>query len=92
MKYCSNCGEELVLKQPFCAKCGTKTDNSQAVASSSTDQSSTGLGVLGFFFPFVGLIVYLVLVNQSPLKAKSAGKGALIGVGVWFFLIIVASI
>ena len=34
---------------------------------------------LGFFIPIVGLILYLVWKDQTPLKAKSAGKGALIG-------------
>ena len=39
-----------------------------------------GFAVLGFFFPLVGLILWLVWMNSSPLKAKSCGKGALIGV------------
>lgn len=38
-----------------------------------------GFAVLGFFFPIVGLILYLVWHTEYPLKAKSCGKGALIG-------------
>ena len=40
---------------------------------------NTGFAVLGFFIPVVGLILYLVWHDTLPLRAKSAGKGALIG-------------
>lgn len=46
------------------------------------DAPSAGFAVLGFFFPLVGLILFLVWNDRTPLKAKSAGKGALIGVCV----------
>ena len=48
--------------------------------SRTPDIPSAGMTVLGFFFPLVGLILYLVFKDEMPLKAKSAGKGALIGV------------
>ena len=43
------------------------------------DESSFGYGVLSFLFPLVGLILYLVWHDTTPLKAKSCGIGALIG-------------
>ena len=43
------------------------------------DAPSFGFAVLGFFLPLVGLILYLVWKDDTPLKAKSVGKGALIG-------------
>ena len=43
------------------------------------DAPSTGFAVLGFFVPLIGLILYLIWKEKTPLKAKSAGKGALIG-------------
>jgi hypothetical protein len=46
---------------------------------SSSDAPSMGYAVLGFFIPLAGLILYLVWKDQYPLRAKSAGKGALIG-------------
>ena len=33
-----------------------------------------------FLFPIVGLILYLVWKDTLPLRAKSCGKGAIIGV------------
>jgi len=44
------------------------------------DAPSAGFAVLGFFIPIVGLILFLVWHDKTPLKAKSAGKGALIAV------------
>ena len=44
------------------------------------DAPSFGFATLGFFFPVVGLILFLVWKDQTPLKSRSAGKGALIGV------------
>ena len=43
------------------------------------DESSFGYGVLSFLFPLVGLILYLVWHDTTPLKAKSCGIGAIIG-------------
>jgi len=43
---------------------------------------------LCFFFPVVGLILYLIWKDTLPLRARSCGKGALIGVIVWVVLTI----
>lgn len=43
------------------------------------DKPSFWFSLLGFFFPIVGLILYLVYENKKPKRAKSAGKGALAG-------------
>ena len=56
------------------------------------DAPSGGMTALGFFFPIVGLILYLVWKDQTPLKAHSAGKGALIDVIVWAALSILLGI
>lgn len=44
------------------------------------DTGSAGWGVLGFFFPLVGFILFLVWLNERPRSANSAGIGALISV------------
>ena len=43
------------------------------------EQASAGWGVLGFFFPLVGLILYIAWYDKHRKRAKIAGKGALIG-------------
>ena len=83
MKFCTKCGKELVDEAVVCIHCGcavagaTPTPTAPVVEN---DAPSTGFAVLGFFFPMIGLILYLLNMNTAPLKAKSAGKGALAGV------------
>lgn len=75
--YCKNCGQQVDEKTTYCPYCGTNT----SIDSSAhmNDAPSAGFAVLGFFIPLVGLILYLVYENKQPKRAKSAGKGALIG-------------
>ena len=47
------------------------------------DIYSGGWIALGFFFPLVGLILYLVWQTELPNRARACGKGALIGVIVY---------
>lgn len=48
----------------------------------TNDIPSALIKVLSFFFPLVGLILFLVWRDQKPLSAKAAGKWAIIGVVV----------
>lgn len=102
--FCSGCGRELPPEENFCRVCG-KQRTMPAQGAQPTfqqpvypqmgyvqDAPSGGMTALGFFFPIVGLILYLVWKDQTPLKAKSAGKGALIGVIVWTALSIILAI
>lgn len=43
------------------------------------DTPSTGLKVLSFFIPLVGLILFCVQNSDKPVSAKAYGKWALIG-------------
>ena len=54
------------------------------------DNGSFGWAVLGFFFPIVGLILFLVWKDQKPLSSKKAGIGALVGVilSVVFYVLV----
>ncbi len=51
-------------------------DNKEIVEK---EGSKFGWGVLGFFFPIVGLILFLVWLNTKKKASKAAGIGALIG-------------
>ena len=51
--------------------------------------SCIGWGILGFFLPLVGLILFLVWLKKNPKSAKSAGIGALVGLVVTILLIAV---
>lgn len=72
--YCRSCGKNIDDSATYCINCGTRFDNKEV-----DDQSSFGFAVLGFFIPIVGLILFLIYEGKKPKRAKSAGKGALIG-------------
>ena len=77
MKYCAYCGKELFDEAVVCPSCGCATD--MVVAPKEEEKPSSGFKFLGFFFPVVGLVLYIVFKNKKPLLAKYAGIGALIG-------------
>ena len=79
MKYCTHCGKEIDDAAVICVHCGAAVAPMQQPTVPATDDApSGGFAVLGFFFPIIGLILYLCWKDQQPLKAKSCGKGALI--------------
>ena len=64
------------------------------VTTATEDKRSSGLNFLAFLFPIVGLILFLAMKNNTPIKAKSIGKWALIGfivstVATMFLLILI---
>ncbi len=87
--YCKTCGKEVNDNAEICPHCGCRL---KGVSVREEDAKSVGFGVLGFFFPLIGLILYLVWKDQYPLRAKSTGKGALIGVivEVAIYIIVIA--
>ena len=91
--FCSKCGKEVHDEAVFCIHCGCEIANKK-VAANSNDAPNTGLAVLGFFIPLVGLVLYWVHKDTAPLKAKSAGKGALIGFCICaiFYVIMIGSL
>jgi peptidyl-prolyl cis-trans isomerase B (cyclophilin B) len=50
-----------------------------AVPPPPSDQGGFGWGVLGFFIPIVGLVLFLVWRQAKPKTAKAVGVGALVG-------------
>ena len=76
--FCKKCGKEILDDAVICIHCGCSTQNTQTIVTND-DAPSTGMAILGFFIPLVGLIIWLINKDSKPLMAKSAGKGALVG-------------
>lgn len=74
--YCKNCGKNIDDSATYCINCGTRFDNN---INKTNDRSNFGFAILGFFIPIVGLILFLIYEGKKPKRAKSAGKGALVG-------------
>ena len=98
--YCKKCGAQIDDDAVVCPHCGVPTDNyyasrgnaHSAPAPAENDAPNGGFAVLGFFIPVIGLILYLVWNDTMPKRAKSCGKGALIGVIVWVALGIISTV
>lgn len=91
--YCQNCGNEL-KNEMYCPLCGTACNSGYNRAPLHNnvmpdDRPNAVFAFLGFFFPIVGLILFIIYESKSPKKAKSAGKGALISVAVRLVIAIV---
>lgn len=75
---------------------GSKSQNVSATQSQQTDSegSTVGWGILGFFIPIVGFILWLIWKDEHPARAKSAGIGCLVSiclgvVGVILYVVLV---
>ena len=75
MGYCFNCGKEVSDNAEYCMNCGVAL--SKPVGE---DKGGFLWGLLGFFVPIVGLILFLIWKDQKPKTAKTAGIGALVNV------------
>lgn len=78
------------------ANLGSKSQNVSATQSQQTDSegSTVGWGILGFFIPIVGFILWLIWKDEHPARAKSAGIGCLVSiclgvVGVILYVVLV---
>lgn len=74
--YCPKCGKQIEDNAEVCPHCFSSTGGT----SKPQEQGSVfGWGVLGFFFPIVGLILFVIWLKDHKRKAKAIGIGALIG-------------
>ncbi len=77
--YCSHCGKEVSGQAVICPYCGCMIREIKPVLYAPRDKPNAGFATLSFFFPFIGLILYLVWKDDYPQRAKSAGTGAIVG-------------
>ncbi len=109
MAFCKNCGAQIDDNATSCPSCGAAQNNNPNPAPNynnynpnynpnpnpTVDNGGIGWGILGCCIPLVGLILFLVWKDQKPRTAKSAGIGALVGVGlgvIYYILVIVIGI
>ena len=88
--YCTNCGKELDPNADVCVKCGAAVK--KVNATNISDSNNTGLNILSFLWPFLGLILYLTYKDKAPIRAKGCGKWALIGAIVSAVLFVISFI
>jgi uncharacterized membrane protein YvbJ len=89
MTYCNKCGTEIADHTFFCPNCGAEqnpqapqTYRTYTASPAADDKGGIGWAILGFIFPVIGLIMFLIWRKTKPNRAKSAGMGALVSVGL----------
>lgn len=93
--YCKNCGCSLPDDATKCENCGAVLSYGFEAGKTNLVKEEKGsvlLGILGFMFPLIGLILYLAMMHSEPKKAKSAGKGALIAFIIYLVFIVIVTI
>ena len=83
--YCPNCGNAVDDGTSFCPSCGSSlkeapAQSGQQYRTDPNDSGSIGWAILGFLVPIVGLILWIVWMNDRPKSSKMAGLGALVSV------------
>lgn len=93
--YCKNCGCSLTDDATKCENCGAVLSYGFEAGKTipvKEEKGSVLLGILGFMFPLIGLILYLAMMHSEPKKAKSAGKGALTAFIIYLVFIVIVTI
>lgn len=88
MAFCKNCGSHMEDTAVVCPQCGTAQTTTPAVV----DDGGFLWGALGCCVPLAGLIMFLLWKDSKPKTAKTAGIGALVGVGVNVVLTVLMTI
>lgn len=94
-KICPNCGNHCDPRAVICVKCGIQFPEALNKKPRPDDKPIGIVKLLCFFIPLLGLILYLVNMNDKPTSAKAYGKMSLIGfiVGIVIYIgIIILSV
>lgn len=81
-KFCPKCGYPVnttLTVEAYNKNMNKNVEQEEVVYNKNIDSSNMGFSILCFFFPLVGLILYLVWRTQFPKRAKSCAKGAIFG-------------
>lgn len=60
---CSECGKDISDKAVSCPNCGAKNKN-------NSEGASTGLKVICFLIPLIGIIIFAINISTRPKYAK----------------------
>ena len=74
MAFCKQCGGQVDDNAAVCPACGASTN------AATEDKGGVIWGILGFFIPIAGFVLWLLWRNSKPKSAKAAGIGTLISV------------
>ena len=89
--FCKFCGKEVVTDASVCIHCGRRLDYDKSHNYDKDGGNAALWGILGFFVPLAGLILFLVWRKERPKDAKAVGLGALVSVAFEAAVIIIVA-
>ncbi len=87
---CKNCGREIDEADAQCPFCEAPTGSMSTTKRKK--KNYTGMAILGFLFPLIGLILYLIYEDRNQAKSKAAGEGAIVGFAMTCNLLIAVTL
>ena len=63
--YCMHCGKKIDENLLICPHCGTAQNQ-----VTKKDYGGIGWGILGYFVPMAGIILFFIWKNEKPKTAK----------------------
>lgn len=79
--FCIACGNEIHEEAVVCMKCGVSNNNNMYDKPVESDLYFAW-GILGFFVPLVGIILYFAWISTKPKSARASLGGALIRIAL----------
>jgi DNA-directed RNA polymerase subunit RPC12/RpoP len=86
--FCPNCGSKVVQKKETTKVVAEKVEKETEEKVDQSGQNSWAWGILGYFVPLVGLILFIVWNDTRKKDAKAAGIGALIKTILSFVILV----
>ncbi len=89
--YCPNCGEKPNTKKKNTVKEKKHEENKEEKVSETTTNSDYSFlwGILGYFVPIAGLVLFIIWKDSKPKDSKAAGIGALVRACLMLFAFII---
>lgn len=90
-KCCPNCGENPKTTKKNTIKEQLEKEGKETKETKTTiDPANLYVlwGLISFFIPFVGLILFCMWIKSKPKEAKAAGIGALARVAIYIFYLV----
>jgi hypothetical protein len=87
---CDFCGARLpwahaVAPKPQSQPQPTPLPQASQSITTANDQPNLGWAILGFLVPVIGIILWLIMRSETPLRARSIGRGTAAGFAAQFF-------
>lgn len=80
--YCRDCGEELKEGAIYCPICGSR-QNVVSMTTYNPDTGSLWWAILGFILPPLGLILWVLWLDNKPKCARMLFVGSVISIAAF---------